>query len=190
MNKFVFISILFIIILLFLSIERIEHFEECNYKHLVLSDKKLKETKDLIVKYLEITEKFGIKSFATAGTLIGCVRNGGLMPHDDDIDMGIFKKDVKYIESYRDDEYYFSPIIFGYKFKKKNSYMFIDIFVFEDSGDTYKIINNQWKNEFAYKDEVFPLKKMKYGDMYIYVFSNYKKYLDRVFKDWDKKIVL
>ena len=59
------------------------------------------------------------------------------------------EKDCDKIDAYHDDDevYYFEKIFFGYKFKKKNSDMFVDIMVFENKNNEYKIINDSWPNE-------------------------------------------
>ena len=66
--------------------------------------------------------------------------------------------------------------------------IFIDIFRFIKEGDKYKFLRGQtlknWPNGWFYEDELFPLKKYKFGNNY-YTGPNYSlPYLDRMYKDW------
>lgn len=169
-----------------------ENFSQCNYKHYVLDDDQLIELKDLYIELTRFFEESNISYFAIGGTLIGTVRNGGLLPFDDDIDIGILDKDVEKIEKYNNDNYYFEKTGFGYKIFKKNDdtkpKIFIDIMVFEIKNNMYKVINGNWGSESIKENELYPLLKMKYSDLDINVPNKYKEYLDRAFSEWDSKI--
>ena len=164
-------------------------FTPCNYEHLVLSNKQLKETRKLLLKLYSFFDENNIDYFAIGGTLIGAVRNGGLLPFDDDIDIGILSDDVDKIISYSDDNYYFEEIFFGYKFKKRNSDTFIDVFIFEYKNDQYQIINDNWvDHSFHSIDEIFPLLTVQFSEYKIKIPNKYKTYLDRSFPNWDTTI--
>lgn len=190
MNKLFIIILILVIIIIFLLIyqKRVENFKVCDYDHLVLNKQQLKDTRELLEKFIKIADELDIKYFAVGGTLIGTIRNGGLIPFDDDVDLGILINDVPKIHKYESDEYYFGVCSFGYKFKKKDCDMFIDIFVFEKDEHEYKIINDLWPGEAITSYELHPVKKNNFGDIKINVPNNSKKYLDRAFKDWDKKL--
>ena len=173
--------------------KRANGFQPCKYDHMILNKQQLQDTKDLFVTFIDFAKTAHVKYFAIAGTLIGAARNGGLIPYDDDIDVGILEKDCDKIDAYHDDDevYYFEKIFFGYKFKKKNSDMFVDIMVFENKNNEYKIINDSWPNEaFNNINEIFPLKQITYNEMLINAPNSYKTYLDRAFPKWDTKIVI
>ena len=194
MNNLLYISILILIIVSCITIlykpgrNTQENFKECKYDHLILNREQLADTKELLLKFKELAKELRIDYFAIGGTLIGTVRNGGLLPLDDDIDIGIFKKDYEKLNNYRNGEYYIKKIGFGFKLKKNDSDMFIDIMVFELSDNKYKIINDSFPSEYFNKDEIIPLKKMMYSNIQIYVPNKYVEYLNRVFPDWDKTV--
>ena len=170
-----------------------KQYRPCTYKHLILNKNQLDITKELLIAFIEFTKKNSIDYFIIAGSLIGCIRNGGLLPFDDDIDIGIFEKDIQKIKDYKNSMYYFKKDSygFGYKFKKYNSSLFIDIMIFEQDfidPTKYKIINNLWKNEAIYLDEIYPLTIKKYSGINVYVPYKYNQYLHRAFPKWNKQI--
>jgi len=127
-------------------------------------------------------------SFAPLETLIGAVRNGGLLPFDDDIDIGILESNA--IDTFEDDEFFFEKMFFGYKFKIRGSDQFLDIMVFEETNNgDYAMINDSWPNESFKKNELFPLKQITFsGDFILNIPAKHIEYLHRVFPEWDTKI--
>jgi hypothetical protein len=130
-----------------------------------------------------------IDFFAIGGTLVGSVRNGGLLSFDDDIDLGVLKNDVEKIKNYKSDVYFFEEARYGYLFRfKKPNKLFVDIMVFEQVNDQYKIINNNWENESLFINELKPLVPMIFSDVPIFVPNKYLQYMDRVFPNWQNEI--
>jgi phosphorylcholine metabolism protein LicD len=161
----------------------------CDYDHMVLERDELDTLNKLLHRFLAFAETSGLVHFAIAGTLIGAVRNGGLLPFDDDIDIGIIEPDK--IKTFQDDDgFYFDEVFFGYKFKMRGKDTFIDIMVFESTEDgEYKIKDNHWPNEYFKKNELFPLQKMSFSDNFtLNIPSKPIDYLHRVFPDWDTTI--
>ena len=54
----------------------------------------------LLKKLLEVCERHNLKVFAFYGTLLGTVRNAGMIPGDDDIDVALFREDYDKLVSY------------------------------------------------------------------------------------------
>ena len=48
---------------------------------------------DMYLVFAEICEKYGLKYFFMYGSVLGAVRHNGFIPWDDDIDVGMMRKD-------------------------------------------------------------------------------------------------
>lgn len=74
-----------------------------NHKGKVLSDGEIKSLQDTLVKCLgelvEVCDKYDIKVILQGGSLLGYVRHHGFIPWDDDLDVGMLRRDYeKFIE--------------------------------------------------------------------------------------------
>jgi lipopolysaccharide cholinephosphotransferase len=164
--------------------------KKCEYEHPILSKTDLLDLQELLSEFKNFCNFYKIKYFAIAGTLIGAVRQGGLMPLDDDIDIGIFKKDTyhfnKYNKMYKNNRYEIKPVNTGYVLYKKSdkeNKVCIDIFVFELKDNKYKVINGYFENESFEIDEILPLEIYKYNNIDIYVPNKYEIYLVKTILD-------
>ena len=53
----------------------------------------------LLEKYIEICSKYNLRYYALGGTLLGAIRHKGFIPWDDDMDLGMPRKDYeKFLE--------------------------------------------------------------------------------------------
>ena len=182
--KYIFI---FVIVLLLFSFQFKSHYE-CKYDHLILNSEQLSVLGELLNHFITISNAYNIQYFAIGGTLIGSLRNGGFMPTDDDIDMGILESDKDKIQFLNSDVFYISEAGFGYKLFKTGSDIFIDIMVFELKDNVYCIMNDMFPTEKIYPDEIFPLQTVTFSGTEINIPHLSKKYLDRVYDKWDSEI--
>jgi hypothetical protein len=197
-NKIIFVLLLVALLgIIYFQSKVMEGFnnKKCDFSHLILNNTQLSDLHELLLVFIEICEKEKINYFAIGGTLLGTVRSGGLLPFDDDIDLGVLDDDYEklknYMNQYNNDTYYFEDIFFGHKFKKRNSDVFIDIMIFEKVNDKYVIDpnNNPWpESSFNNIDEILPLEKLPYNGFLINVPNKYIDYLHRNYPEWDTKI--
>jgi hypothetical protein len=193
---FIYISLFIVSLLIFIYIQKksvkiiesFDNFKKCDYDHMVLNKTQLNDTKELLLKFIEFTEERKMPYFAIGGTLLGCIRNGGLLPFDDDIDVSIFEEDEHHVINYKDDKYYFEKQFFGYKFFKKNSTIFIDVMVLENKNNRYNIVNNSWPEYYFELNEIYPLQQKKFSGIYINIPVKYSDHLDRSYPNWKEKI--
>ena len=172
----------------------------------------LKKTKPSSVKLLyqllynvsNILENNNIPYFIEGGTLLGSIRHKGIIPWDDDLDIGIFKEDIKKFlrlsPQFAQCGYSIVKLWFGYKIfitRRKHipdfnySYPFLDVFIFKKHGRKYinllSEVRKTWPKAYFYKTNLFPLKRVKFGDFYVFAPAKSEPILNRVYgKDWNK----
>lgn len=130
-----------------------------------------------ILKYLRsICEKFGLRYFLGAGTMIGAVRHKGFIPWDDDIDvfmpnddylklLEVFPKGGRYqIADWRLQEDYYltfgkiadtNTLLFHRRYKMQYSLMgiYIDIFPLDGYPDSQEEIQKKYQENVLLEDE-------------------------------------
>jgi phosphorylcholine metabolism protein LicD len=163
---------------------------------------------NMFKKIVEKFNKYNVKYFLSCGGLIGYHRhNKGLIPWDDDLDICVFEKDQELVrkclqEVEKENDYTFKPITYNIKVDRiySNS-IFIDIFYLKYYENNkfyhynYDSLNKVYKNEYIYKNEIFPLKTVDYylyapnGSVYdeikISIPNKSIKFLDRAYKNWN-----
>jgi lipopolysaccharide cholinephosphotransferase len=153
-------------------------------------------------KYMKDFDKIcsdnNISYWADSGTLLGAVRNKGIIPHDDDIDVCVFQKDFDKLSDVLKTHPVYELIILGNFSKVKrrdvNANVWIDIFIVSNEKGIIKYAKEEHRNlwpKMIYKEyEVFPLQRVPFEDYYITVPNNPIPYLERSYgKDWKTPVV-
>lgn len=124
-----------------------------------------------LLKVNEVLTKHSIEYILLAGTTLGAVRHGGFIPWDDDIDLGIYRKDVKRVarillEELPDEFVYQDrtvvsgfPRLFGKIIDSDNGYGCIDFFPIVKTSNSKLGRSIQWNN----RKILFKLYKAKIG---------------------------
>jgi phosphorylcholine metabolism protein LicD len=146
-----------------------------------------------------------IKYFVVAGSFLGAVRHGDIIPWDDDIDIGILEEDLPKMQAIDFSKYGLQSrgvektntgkIFWKDRLDsgKKMHSVFIDIFVFEKHNDRYQYANPEaaksWPNEYMYPNEIFPLKRYKFGKITVNGPAKHEDYFVRAWgKNWKKPV--
>ena len=156
---------------------------------------------------IRIVQANNLKIWAEGGTLLGAIRNKGIIPWDDDVDLGLLAKDKGKFESLRPAfkkcGYKLLKVWFGYKIfplraklikGHKWGYPFVDFFFYDKmakkgGGYAFKLspvaVRKSWPESYYTSRELFPLKLEPFGDFLIPVCNKAKSFLTRQYgSDW------
>lgn len=174
--------------------------------HKYISQKQVDQLYSLIKEVDAIFKKMDISYFVIGGTLLGAIRHGGLIPWDDDIDIGIFEHDTKKLFSKRlerqlekrglvlnteDDlgtykiHYKRGQKIQGYSHR----FPFLDIFVYKKLGqkgkEKYVIADEDarsvWPKDVYPVKDLFPLVDYSFGPLMLPGPLNSRKLLKKIY---------
>jgi len=155
----------------------------------VLSQNEVNDLYEMFNHLITLLNKNAIPWVATDGTLLGAIRNGGLIPWDDDIDIAIDKKHLptllwlKY-QIEKGGLYEFVKVGKYMKLKKDN--VWIDIFLLDD----WRFPQKHFKNLSFIVDEIYPIRQCMFGDIEINIPNKAEEYLDRILPDWNTTAVI
>lgn len=177
---------------------------EHDWRYVTLSDEQVKKYRisekqalnlyQLMKDTHEILEKNNIAYWIDSGTLLGAVRHQGIIPFDDDLDIGIIHADeirLQQILPQFEQLGYTTSFERAYNICKK---VCLDIFVFHKEKGKFIYTNlnarSKYPNDFFYEQELYPLKKYKLGSIEVYGPAEYKEHLNRQYPEWDKYAVI
>jgi GR25 family glycosyltransferase involved in LPS biosynthesis len=143
-----------------------------------------------------ILEANDIPFYAESGTALGAIRNKGIIPWDDDVDLGLLVKDKKKFLALRSVfakcGYSIVKAWFGYKlfFTKGKfiegfnySHPFLDFFFVTKKGKRWMLESKRaretWPKNYYRENEFQPFQKVPFGDFTIPVVQNVRKVLVR-----------
>lgn len=155
---------------------------------------------NMLKEFDNICRNNGLKYWCVGGTLIGCVRHKGWIPHDGDIDVAMLKSDYEILQNiiqkelsndywFQDkstDKYYKSHIgkirylyahYDDYKCEDWHNGIQLDIFIFEENNNSLKAPyegNGDIKS--IMKNIIFPLKEMYFDDILVYIPNEFVQY--------------
>ena len=159
----------------------------------------------MMEKIHDAFSKNNIKYFADGGSLLGVVRHQGIIPYDDDIDIGVLDRDFERVIPLLDVVFKDDPMkafterttkdmikvaVAGMWMKNNETGQIygtptIDIFKYTRAGDIIKLANlrdrRRFPNCYYLKNELFPLKEYKFNHITVLGANNPLGYLYRYY---------
>lgn len=157
----------------------------------------------LLEKVSNILDLNKISYFIDGGSLLGSVRCGGIIPFDDDVDVGVLNKDFQKLQpilkQITDEKYEIKIQIEEHIIKVFVPNMWVkntttgkvigtptlDIFRYDTKGEQIRLYSTldrqKFKNCYYLKSEFYPLKKVPFGSLQVYCANNPLGYLHRYY---------
>lgn len=170
----------------------------CNrYKWLGVTDREsIRKLYQMMLDVDAVFDEGGLTYWGIYGTALGVERHGGIIPWDDDIDIGILKEDegklLSLVPQLKEVGYELEKHWIGYKIKYiGQEFPFIDIFIFEKSADAdvYVPVSSKVRRIWPKSNihGLFPLERKQFGnDLKIPVPRGVRRYIaDTYGDDWN-----
>lgn len=166
-----------------------------------LSPKKLQYVQETLRQrlriFVDILDQHGYDYFLEGGSLLGCIREGGIIPHDDDVDISMLQTDLDRLMNDKTVAYELKQ--HGLILKKQHpcyklvcikcsDKVFIDIFGYDKTSDGRLVFHRErnrimWPNNWFYIHEVYPLRSVMFEQFEVKVPQNAIPYLKRQYGD-------
>lgn len=154
--------------------------------------------RELLRDFDEICAARGIVYWADGGTLLGAVRDGGIIAHDDDIDICMPEPQIDALRSAvahgAAAAYHVYETDACMKFGRIGvPEIWIDIFLVARDGKYVSYTNEWartlWPSSFYIESELLPLRRVPFDQAHVWVPREPEPYLERMYGDWRVPVV-
>ena len=164
------------------------HLNRRKYKNFADEEYRKKAIEIMLEFYDYMSEDMDI--WPLFGTLLGIVRNGDLIPHDDDVDFGYLKKDESILVDKLDSIHGTNGFLvirneFSNLYSLAKDDVLIDLYEYEKLEHTPVLQQGHRSFYNLMHDELFPLKTIQFQGKELKCMSDPVKFFERYYgKDW------